>query len=123
MSWRKYSLIPRLMWLSMRAPRAQDRAWERYWHGIGRSGEILWETDEPAERELMSKSLRRYADVTLPIVDMGCGSGRQASYLTDLSPRVVGVDGSESAIARASADFPSVEFRVSDIAEPGLGGR
>lgn len=123
MNWRKYSLIPRLMILSLRAPRAQDRAWERYWQAIRRTGpdgEVLWDTGEPAERELLVKTLRRYADLTLPIVDLGCGSGRQASYLAELAPRVVGVDGSASAIAHTTKSA-GVEFRVADISAPSLG--
>ncbi|NMO52422.1 class I SAM-dependent methyltransferase [Actinoplanes sp. TBRC 11911] len=117
MSWRKYTLIPRLMWLSLGAPRAQNRAWERYWQGIGSDGEVLWETDEPAERELLTTTLRRYADLSLPIVDLGCGSGRHTTHLAELSPRVVGVDGSAAAIAHAGPG----DFRVADITEPGLG--
>jgi SAM-dependent methyltransferase len=125
-SWRKYLLIPRLMLSSRGAPRSQAQAWERYWstvRSMGPDGDVLWDTDQPAESELAAAQLRRHADLTLPIVDLGCGSGRQASSLTALAPRVVGIDGSAAAIAHARRNPTGVDFRVADIAEPGLGRR
>jgi SAM-dependent methyltransferase len=124
--WRKYLLIPRLMLSSRGAPRSQARAWERYWstvRSMGPDGEVLWDTGQPAEFELAAAQLRRHADLTLPIVDLGCGSGRQAGLLTALAPRVVGIDGSAAAISHARRNAPGVDFRVADIAEPGLGRR
>jgi hypothetical protein len=38
---------------------------------------VLWDTGEPAEFDLVARQLREHAE-TLPIVDLGCGSGRQA---------------------------------------------
>jgi SAM-dependent methyltransferase len=122
MSWRKYLLIPRLMLVSAGAPRDQSQAWERYWQGIRRTGpdgEVLWDAGEPAEGDLLTSCLRRHADLTLPIVDLGCGSGRQARMLAELSPHVVGVDRAASAVAHAGAG----DFRVADITGPGLGDR
>ena len=126
MGWRKYLLIPRLMLSSRGAARSQAQAWERYWstvHSMGPDGEVLWDTGQPDEFELTAAQLRRHADLTLPIVDLGCGSGRQAGLLTALTPRVVGIDGSATAIAHARRNAPGVDFRVADIAEPGLGRR
>jgi SAM-dependent methyltransferase len=128
MSWRKYLLIPHLILTSLGAPRSQATAWERYWSTVRRTGpdgDVLWDTDEPAEFELAATQLRQHADLTLPIVDLGCGSGRQARALTSLAPRVVGVDASAGAIAHARRAMPAgaVDFRIADIAEPGLGAR
>lgn len=126
MSWRKYLLIPRLILSSRGAPRPQTQAWERYWstvRSMGPDGEVLWDTDQPAEFEHAAAQLRQHADLTLPIVDLGCGSGRQARSLTALAPRVVGVDGSAAAIAHARRTAPGVDSRVADIAEPSLGER
>jgi SAM-dependent methyltransferase len=129
MSWRKYLLIPRLVLTSRGAPRSQAQAWEHYWSTVRRTGpdgDVLWDTDEPTEFELVAAQLRQHADLTLPIVDLGCGSGRQARALADLAPRVIGVDGSAAAIDRARRDAKGadeVEFRVADITEPGLGAR
>jgi methylase of polypeptide subunit release factors len=61
----------------------------------------------------------------VPIVDLGCGSGRQARALAALAPRVLALDGSAAAIGharRAASDAP-VEYRVEDITRPGLGAR
>ncbi|WP_250008699.1 class I SAM-dependent methyltransferase [Actinoplanes sp. M2I2] len=124
--WRKYLLIPRLTLAALGAPRSQSRAWERYWGSVTRTGpggDVLWEADEPAETELLAATLRRHADPSLPMVDLGCGSGRQAYALTGFASRVVGIDGSATAIARAAAAFGDVTFRVADLASPGLGER
>jgi len=124
--WRKYLLIPRLTLAALGAPRSQPRAWERYWGGITRTGpggDVLWEADEPAENELLAQVLRRHADPDRPMVDLGCGSGRQAYALTGFASRVIGIDGSAAAVARASDAFTGLTFRVADIASPGLGER
>jgi SAM-dependent methyltransferase len=126
MSWHKYLLIPRLILTSRGAARSQEEAWERYWstvRSMGSTGDVLWDTDAPAEFAMVAAQLRQHADISLPIVDLGCGSGRQARSLAALAPRVVGIDGSAAAIAHAQRDAAGVEFRVADIAEPGLGER
>jgi SAM-dependent methyltransferase len=133
MSWRKYLLIPQLSLYAIRAPRQQARAWQRYWSSVrrtGADGEVLWDADQPAEVAAVAEQLRDRADLSLPLVDLGCGNGRQARALAPLVPRVLGIDVSAAAIERArreSADGPSrpdggeLEFRVADLAEPGLG--
>lgn len=128
MDWRKVLLVPRLILTSLGAPRSQPRAWERYWSTVRRTGpdgEVLWETGEPAELDQLSAQLRQHADRTLPIVDLGCGSGWLTRAMADLAPRVVGIDASAAAIAHARRDGAAapVEFRIADIAEPGLGRR
>ncbi|WP_250030040.1 class I SAM-dependent methyltransferase [Paractinoplanes maris] len=126
MVWRKYLLIPRLTLASLGAPRSQTRAWERYWAGVTRTGpdgDVLWEADQPAENDLLASALRRHARPGLPMVDLGCGSGRQAYALTGFASRVIGIDGSAAAIARASGTAGGVTFRVADIAAAGLGER
>ena len=127
MTWRRYLLVPRLLLTSLAAPRSPRRAWERYWSGVDRTGpggQVLWDTDEPAEFERTAAHLREHADLSLPMVDLGCGSGRQAHALTALAPRVVGLDGAPAAVAHARRAWGStVDLRVADIAEPGLGDR
>jgi SAM-dependent methyltransferase len=129
MKWRKYLLIPRLVLTSRGASRSQAEAWERYWSTVrrtGRDGDVLWDTDELAELDLATAQLRQHADLTLPIVDLGCGSGRQARALAGLAPRVIAIDASAAVIAQARRDATNpieVDFRVADIAEPGLGVR
>jgi SAM-dependent methyltransferase len=129
MGWRKYLLIPQLTLYRLAAPRDQRRAWERYWSAARRTGvagDVLWDADQPAEFEQVADRLRAHADLTLPIVDLGCGNGRQARALTGLAPRVVGVDASTAAIEHATAESAGVEgleFRAADVAESGLGER
>ena len=128
MTWRRYLLLPRLISYGLVAPRSQALAWERFWSGVGRvgpDGDVLWDAGEPAEFAQTADRLRRHADLGLPMVDLGCGSGRQARELTGLAPRVVGVDGSAAAIAHAASAGarPGLVFRVADLAEPGLGQR
>jgi SAM-dependent methyltransferase len=128
MDWRKVLLVPRLIVSSLGAPRSQPRAWERYWSTVARTGpggEVLWETGEPAEFDHLAVQLRQHADLTLPIVDLGCGSGWLTRAMIDLAPRVVGIDASAAAVAHARRDAAGapVDFRIADIAEAGLGGR
>ncbi|MFG2042949.1 class I SAM-dependent methyltransferase [Dactylosporangium sp. NPDC048998] len=123
MSWRTYLSIPQLMMHGLAAPRDQRRAWQRYWSRV-RDGEIFWDAGERAEAEALAARLRAHADLTLPIIDLGCGNGGQIGTLTQLAPRVIGIDGAAAAITRASATAgEGVEFRVGDAAEDGLGER
>jgi SAM-dependent methyltransferase len=132
MGWRKYLLIPQLTWYAARAPRDQRKAWERYWSGVDRTGvagDVLWDADDDAELARIAELLRTYADPALPLVDLGCGNGRQARALAGTAARVLGVDGSAAAVRRAeqeSAELPAgrrPEFRLADVTEPGLGAR
>lgn len=49
------------------------------------------------------------------ILDVGCGEGHLTRYLTGLSHRVVGIDVSPSAVARAQYSVPSAHFIVSGV--------
>jgi SAM-dependent methyltransferase len=127
MGWRKYLLIPQLAWYGLRAPRNQRRAWERYWSRAhtGPAGDVLWDAGHPEEAETVAARLRTHADPTLPMVDLGCGNGRQARAMAELASRVVGIDGSPAAVARArqESDDANVEFRVGDLTDDDLGRR
>jgi SAM-dependent methyltransferase len=127
MSGRKYLLIPLLTRYAMTAPRDQRRAWDRYWSSVrrtGADGEVLWDAEQPAELEDVLARFRAHADRSLPAVDLGCGNGRQARALTEVAPRVIGVDRAPAAVERARADVgedPTLEFRVADITDPSFG--
>jgi SAM-dependent methyltransferase len=124
---RKYLLLPQVLRLSLRAPRDRLQAWERYWSEIGSTGprgQVLWDADVRDELDAVIGRLRLHADMGLPLVDLGCGNGRQARTLAAYAPRVVGIDASESAVRRAaqeSEDVPNAEFRVADATDPDLG--
>ena len=129
MTLRKYLLLPQVLRHSLRASRDQREAWERYWSEIGstgRHGQVLWDADVRDDLDATVARLREHGDLGLPIVDLGCGNGRQARALAAYVPRVVGLDCSESAVKRATEEsdgVPNAEFRVADVAEPGLGRR
>jgi SAM-dependent methyltransferase len=53
-----------------------------------------------------------------PILELGCGGGRDSAVLSAAGHRVVGVDVSEKAIANARAAVPSCEFFCQDIRAP-----
>jgi SAM-dependent methyltransferase len=126
-SKRKYLLLPQVIRLSLRAPRDQRQAWERYWSEIGSTGphgQVFWDAGVRDELDAAIGRLRVHADMSLPLVDLGCGNGRQARTLAAYAPRVVGLDASESAVHRArqeSEDVPNAEFRVADVTDPDLG--
>lgn len=134
MTWRRYLLVPRLVLVSLRAPRNQVRAWNRFWSGVRRTGgdgDVLWDVPHPDEAEFTAAQLRTHADLDLPMVDIGCGNGSRARALAAFCPRVVGVDVSAAAVERARAEtaasaevgYPGVEFRVADAADPAFGSR
>jgi SAM-dependent methyltransferase len=128
MGWRKYLLIPQLTWYAIRAPRNQRRAWEGYWsrtRATGPAGDVLWDAGQPEEADAVAARLRAHADPTLPLVDIGCGNGRQARALTGFASRVVGIDASAAAIgwARQESDDANLEFRVADVTDDDLGRR
>jgi SAM-dependent methyltransferase len=127
MAWRKYLLVPQLVLASLGAPRNQTRAWNRFWSGVhrtGANGEVLWDVAHPEETGFAAAQLRTHADLSLPMVDLGCGNGSRARALAALSPRVLGVDVAAAAIERArteSAEVATVDFRVADAADPTVG--
>jgi SAM-dependent methyltransferase len=93
--------------------------WNRAWSTRG-PGEILWEAD-PADIEDDLGYFADSLDQTLPMVDFGCGDGRQTRFLAPHFPHVVGVDISEVAIrrARAADNPPHVGFHVLDARHRG----
>lgn len=127
MNLRKFLLIPQLTWYGMRAPRQQDRAWDRYWSGIRRTGargDVLWDAASQAELDGVRARVLARMDTRLPMVDVGCGNGRFSRLFAEHVPRVLGVDISPHAVARArteSAGVSNVEYRVMDISAPGAG--
>lgn len=127
MSWKKFLIIPRLVALAARAPRDQAKAWDLFWSRVrqtGEGGDVLWDLGSDAEREAVSERLRAHLDLGLPVIDVGCGNGRQTRALAAVFPRALGVDVSPAAIGRAreeSRGIENVEFRVLDMSRPGAG--
>jgi SAM-dependent methyltransferase len=127
MALRKFLLIPQLLWYGLRAPRDQGKAWDRFWAGIrrtGAGGEVLWDAASRAELDEVLARVSARMDKSLPVVDAGCGNGRFSRLLAAHFPRVVGIDISPSAVARATEESRGVDnlsFRVLDASSPGVG--
>jgi len=107
-------------------PGEVDRHWENYWRTIektGSDGQVLW--DSEPERASAEDLLRfqRYMDPSLPLLDLGCGNGRQSRFLSRHFPRVIATDVSTSALAKARAEtgpeHRNIEFRQLDALQPG----
>ena len=104
-------------------PAAQNLAavWERWWAEIdGTPGEIVWGAD-PSDLEADLDHFAASFGQALPVVDFGCGDGRQSRFLARHFPDVLGVDISAAAIgrARAAADNPpNVGYLVLDAGDP-----
>lgn len=90
--------------------------WERWWTSVGGApGEIVWDADETD----LAADLDTFAHAfhpALPVVDLGCGDGRQTRFLARRFGTVVGVDGAPAAVERARADEnpPNISYRVLD---------
>jgi SAM-dependent methyltransferase len=109
-------------------PREYRHQWESYWRTIKRTGpggEVLWDS---APEKASNEDLERFAahmDSALPLLDVGCGNGRQSRALARLFPRVIGVDVSPAAVelarqeARGTPEEARLEYRVLNGANPG----
>ena len=92
--------------------------WESYWKNISKTGEdgqVFWDTvaDQAASQDFAR--FQPFMDQSLPILDLGCGNGRQTRFLANHFPLAIGADISASAIQLAvneSTDVPNIEFRV-----------
>lgn len=95
---------------------AEQDKWERWWAGLdGTPGEIVWDAD-PADLEADLGYFAGSLNPALPVMDLGCGDGRQTRFLAGHFPHVVGTDISAAAIrrARAADNPPNVAFQVLD---------
>jgi len=126
-AWQKYLMIPKLVRLSRSAPKDRNAAWDSYWARItatGPGGEVLWDSGNDHEFLGYKDSLLRHLDPGLPIVDAGCGHGSFTRALAGIFPRVIGVDVSPHAVAKAraeSAGTANTTFEARDMTAEGAG--
>ncbi|MEM1319725.1 MAG: class I SAM-dependent methyltransferase [Bacteroidota bacterium] len=96
--------------------------WDRYYQRTYResNGKALWDVpaDRAAERDL--EVFEKELPTTLPIIDLGCGTGVQTVFLAQHYPAVLGVDASEEAIqiAREAYGGDSHQFGILDATDP-----
>ncbi|TMQ02341.1 MAG: methyltransferase domain-containing protein [Deltaproteobacteria bacterium] len=98
--------------------RSYKDVWDSYWRDVTpRPGAAFWDStpDHAVQREL--PLFAAAFDPQLPVVDVGCGNGRQTRGLADAFSRVLGVDVSEGGLrgARAHHAAANVEYRALDL--------
>jgi SAM-dependent methyltransferase len=105
-------------------PREYDRHWEKFWKTVdktGQDGEVVWDArPEIAAAEDLPR-FQSYMDRTVPILDLGCGNGRQSRYLARYFDKVIGADIAPSAVELArqeTAQEDNVVYRVLDATHP-----
>ncbi|WP_394844945.1 class I SAM-dependent methyltransferase [Pendulispora brunnea] len=94
------------------------RSWEAYWGELAREDEpALWDSPPATAVAIHLQYGRPYLDTSLPMIDFGCGSGRQTARLAESFARVVGVDIAEQALTLARRDntAQNVEYRRIDL--------
>lgn len=79
--------------------------------------------DQSAARFVASALTRHLGPGPRTILDLGCGTGRDAGALAARGHTVVGVDLAESMIAHARSRHPGCEFVVGDLRTVDLGRR
>lgn len=127
MSWKRLVILPNVLWLQRHAPKEVSTRWDAYWGSISRTGEhgeVLWDTESATEADRYLEELQRRCDLTLPIVDAGCGNGRFTRLLAHVFPFTLGVDLAPHAIALAkeeSRGIPNLAFRAVDLTAPLVG--
>lgn len=106
------------------SPRMYDRHWEKFWATVGKTGqngEVVWDsTPELAAAEDLPR-FQKYMDRTVPILDLGCGNGRQSRYLAQFFDTVIGADVAPSAIdiaRKETTEEKNVVYRVLDAVSP-----
>lgn len=125
--FKKYLMVPKLVYLSAAAPKDRRVAWDQYWSKVettGVGGDVLWDSGTDHEMQGYVEGLRLHLDASLSVVDVGCGNGSFTRWLAQYFPRTLGVDVSSYAIERAryeSAGLANVSYAVRDMTEPGVG--
>lgn len=96
------------------------RYWDAFYEKTYVQGarKALW--DVPADWSV-GKDLELFQShfpPTLPVLDIGCGTGVQAYYLAGKYPQAIGIDAAPTAIALAQAAHqrPGLEFMAADAA-------
>jgi 2-polyprenyl-3-methyl-5-hydroxy-6-metoxy-1,4-benzoquinol methylase len=97
--------------------------WESYWKEIdktGLHGQVFW--DSVPERAALEDfgRFKDHINFELPLLDLGCGNGRQTRFLAHHFKKVIGVDVSASAIHLAqleTTEESNIEYRVFDAVD------
>jgi SAM-dependent methyltransferase len=99
--------------------------WEDFWGEVLASDQgnsTLWDADPARAIEEDIARFMPYFDPALPLLDLGCGAGRQTIGLARHWESVIGIDKSSSAVKLArsiSPDSTGILFRVVDVLDSG----
>ena len=122
---RKLRAAPWIAFYQLRSPSRRNyaRQWESYWGSVqrtGTEGDVVWDSEEAEEAAQAVAALDAHAEYTLPLLDLGCGSGRRTAALAEHFGTVIGVDVSERALDLARAEHAGavgLSFEVLDITD------
>ncbi|MET7683028.1 class I SAM-dependent methyltransferase [Streptomyces sp. NPDC005423] len=92
--------------------------WDAFWSALpAEPGAALWDSSPQLTAARHLPLFRDHADPALPLVDIGCGSGRQTRWLARHFRWVVGLDIAEAAVELAAASHaaPNVAYRRADL--------
>lgn len=121
----KLMLILKVAWLARKSPKEVVDGWNSYWAGVtttGVGGDVLWDSAGSGEFDRYVPFIRQYFDTTLPVIDVGCGSGGFTRAVADHFPQTIGVDVSGAAVALAQEELAGrtdLHFRQLDMTIPG----
>jgi len=93
-------------------------AWNEFWTTLpAEPGAALWDSSPELTAARHLPLFRDRFDPLLPLVDIGCGNGRQTQWLARRFRRVIGLDIAEAAVALAAQAHPAsnVTYRCADL--------
>ncbi|MFC4943025.1 class I SAM-dependent methyltransferase [Pseudonocardia sp. GCM10023141] len=91
--------------------------WDGFWRGVATTERAaIWDVDPDVDIASGLPLDTGVFDPALPLIDLGCGNGRQTAYFAGWFDFVVGIDISAEAIrgAREIHEAPNVEYCVLD---------
>jgi SAM-dependent methyltransferase len=94
--------------------------WESYWnniHNAGNTAAVYWDDSSNHDSIGDLQRFMMHMDPDLPLLDVGCGNGRQTRFFARRFKKVIGVDISLSAVLLAESETQAqtnVEYRVFD---------
>jgi len=96
--------------------------WDQLWRQlIANQQDALWDVTAAEAATLDYKVFHSTFDPSLPVLDIGCGSGIQSAYLASFYTRVIGIDASKKAIVHAKSkntienlNFAQINLLVQD---------
>lgn len=97
-------------------------SWEGFWGTLtGAPDEIFWDA-EPTDASQRDLALfQPFFDPKLPLIDVGCGNGKQTRFLATHYASVIGTEIVPSALAVAQTQNPAsnITYRMLDLLHPG----